>query len=213
MPPLSVDSTGILNQPLRRHGAARRVPLPLAALFLRGRSDSHPSQRVNGALIEHGPWQEPCDAARIVTVSSRPRLKEALVSDPRKTRQEPSGWAVSGIVFAASILALIGSFQVIAGLVAIFDDEFYVVARNYTFNLDTSAWGWIHLLLGLLLLFTAFGIFSGRTWASITAIVLAIISAIANFFFIPYYPFWSILVIALDVWVIWALTRPGAIER
>jgi hypothetical protein len=135
------------------------------------------------------------------------------VSDPRMTRQEPSGWAVSGIVFAASMLTLIGSFQVIAGLVAIFDDEFYVVARNYTFNLDTSAWGWIHLLLGLLLLFTAFGIFSGRTWASITAIVLAIISAIANFFFIPYYPFWSILVIALDVWVIWALTRPGAIER
>ena len=135
------------------------------------------------------------------------------MSDPRKTRQEPSGWAVSGIVFAASILTLIGSFQVIAGLVAIFDDEFYVVARNYTFNLDTSAWGWIHLLLGLLLLLTAFGIFSGRTWANITAIVLAIISAIANFFFIPYYPFWSILVIALDVWVIWALTRPGTIER
>ena len=135
------------------------------------------------------------------------------MSDPRKTRQEPSGWAVSGIVFAASMLTLVGSFQVIAGLVAIFDDEFYVVARNYTFNLDTSAWGWIHLLLGLLLLLTAFGIFTGRTWASITAIVLAIISAIANFFFIPYYPFWSILVIALDVWVIWALTRPGAIER
>ena len=135
------------------------------------------------------------------------------MSDPRMTRKEPSGWAVSGIVFAASMLTLIGSFQVIAGLVAIFDDEFYVVARNYTFNLDTSAWGWIHLLLGLLLLLTAFGIFSGRTWASITAIVLAIISAIANFFFIPYYPFWSILVIALDVWVIWALTRPRAIER
>jgi hypothetical protein len=135
------------------------------------------------------------------------------VSDPRKSRQEPSGWAVSGIVFAASMLTLIGSFQVIAGLVAIFDDEFYVVARNYTFNLDTSAWGWLHLLLGLLLLGTAFGLFTLRSWAVYTAIGLAILSAIANFFFIPYYPFWSILVIALDVWVIWALTRPGTIER
>ena len=135
------------------------------------------------------------------------------MSDPQMNRQEPSGWVVSGIVFAASMLTLIGFFQVIAGLVAILDDEFYVVTRNYTFNLDTSAWGWIHLLLGLLLLLTAFGLFSGRNWAGITAIVLAIISAIANFFFIPYYPFWSILVIALDVWVIWALTRPGAIER
>ena len=135
------------------------------------------------------------------------------MSDPRMTRQDPSAWEISGVLFAASMLILVGCFQVIAGLVAIFDDDFYVVARNYTFNLDTSAWGWLHLLLGLLLLLTAFGLFTRRSWASITAIGLAIISAIANFFFIPYYPFWSILVIALDVWVIWALTRPGAIER
>ena len=131
------------------------------------------------------------------------------MTDQRGTRQDPSGWAIGGVLFAASILTLIGCFQVIAGLVAIFDDEFYVVARNYTFNLDTSAWGWLHLLLGLLLLLTAFGLFTLRSWAIITAVVLAILSAIANFFFIPYYPFWSILVIALDVWVIWALTRPG----
>jgi hypothetical protein len=135
------------------------------------------------------------------------------MTDPRPTRQDPSAWAMSGVLFAASMLMLIGCFQVIAGLVAIFDDEFYVVARNYTFNLDTSAWGWLHLLLGLLLLVTAFGLFTLRSWAIITAIALASLSAIANFFFIPYYPFWSILVIALDVWVIWALTRPGTIER
>ncbi len=135
------------------------------------------------------------------------------MTDPRMTRQDPSGWAISGVLFAASMLMLIGCFQIIAGLVAIFDDEFYVVARNYTFNLDTSAWGWLHLLLGLLLLLTAFGLFTLRSWAIITAIGLASLSAIANFFFIPYYPFWSILVIALDVWVIWALTRPGTIER
>jgi uncharacterized membrane protein (DUF106 family) len=59
---------------------------------------------------------------------------------------------------------------------------------------------------------TGFGLFSGSTWAGLTAIMLASLSAIVNFFFIPYYPFWSILVIALDIWVIWALTRPGAIE-
>jgi len=135
------------------------------------------------------------------------------MSDPRPTRQDPSAWAITGVLFAASMLMLIGCFQLIAGLVAIFDDEFYVVARNYTFNLDTSAWGWLHLLLGLLFLVTAFGLFTLRSWAMYTAIGLAILSAIANFFFIPYYPFWSILVIALDVWVIWALTRPGAIER
>jgi hypothetical protein len=123
-----------------------------------------------------------------------------------------SGWAVGGITFAAVMLFVIGTFQAIAGLVAIFDDNFYVVTRNYTFDLDTTAWGWVHLLIGIALLGTAFGLFSRSTWAGVTAIVLAMLSAIANFFFIPYYPFWSIVVIALDVWVIWALTRPGAIR-
>ena len=70
----------------------------------------------------------------------------------------------------------------------------------------------MHLILGLLLVFTGIGLFSGKAWAAVTAIMLATLSAIANFFFIPYYPFWAILVIALDVWVIWALTRPAAIR-
>ena len=59
---------------------------------------------------------------------------------------------------------------------------------------------------------TGIGLFSGSTWAGVTAIVLAMVSAVANFFFIPYYPLWAILVIALDVWVIWSLTRPGVIK-
>jgi len=130
----------------------------------------------------------------------------------RPRRPEVSGGAIAGITFAACMLTLIGSFQVIAGLVAIFDDNFYVVAQNYTFNLDTTAWGWIHLIVGVLIVATAFGLFSRAAWAGATAIVLASMSAIANFFFIPYYPFWSIVVIALDIWVIWALTRPVALE-
>jgi hypothetical protein len=132
------------------------------------------------------------------------------------SQQEPgsplSGWAVGGITFAATMMIMIGVFQVIAGLVAIFDDDFYVVTQNYTFDLDTSAWGWIHLLLGILLVATGFGLFNRSAWAGVTAIFLAMLSALANFFFIPYYPFWAILVIALDIWVIWALTRPGAIR-
>jgi hypothetical protein len=126
--------------------------------------------------------------------------------------QPLSGWAVGGITFAGVMLVMIGAFQIIAGLVAIFDDSFYVIGRNYTFDLDTTAWGWIHLLLGILLVFTGFGLFSQKLWAGMTAIFLAALTAIANFFFIPYYPFWSLLIIALTVWVIWALTRPGAIR-
>jgi hypothetical protein len=126
--------------------------------------------------------------------------------------QDVSGWAVGGIVFAASMLTLIGVFQVIAGLVAVFDDEFFVVTRNYTFDLDVTAWGWLHLIIGALMVVVGLGLFGRRTWAGVTAIMLAMLSAVMNFFFIPYYPLWSIVVIALDVWVIWALTRPGAIE-
>ena len=135
------------------------------------------------------------------------------MAGPRPGPREPvSGWALGGITFAACILTLIGIFQAIAGLTAIFDDNFYVVARNYTFDLDTTGWGWIHLLVGLLLVATGFGLFSRQAWAGVTAIFLASLSAIANFFFIPYYPWWALLVIALDVWVIWALTRPGVVR-
>jgi uncharacterized membrane protein len=110
------------------------------------------------------------------------------------------------------VLMLIGVFQAIAGLVAIFDDDFYVVTRNYTFDLDVTAWGWVHLIIGILLVIVAYGLFVRSTWAGVTAIVLASLSAVANFFFIPYYPLWAILLIALDIWVIWSLTRPGAIR-
>ena len=125
---------------------------------------------------------------------------------------EASGWAVGGTVFAACILMLVGVFQSIAGLVAIFDDKFSVVTRNYTFDLDTTVYGWIHLLIGVLLVIVAFGLFNRSPWAGVTAVILAGLSAVANFFFIPYYPFWAIVVIALDVWVIWSLTRPGVME-
>jgi hypothetical protein len=127
-------------------------------------------------------------------------------------RPRVSGWTVGGITFAGTMLVLIGFFQAINGLAAIIDDEFFVVTANYTFDVDVTAWGWIHLLIGILLIGTGFGIYAGRVWAGVVGIVLAMLSALANFFFIPYYPFWAIVVIALDVWFIWALTRPGAIE-
>jgi hypothetical protein len=132
--------------------------------------------------------------------------------DPGRVDEEVSGWAVGGIAFAATVMVMIGIFQALEGLVAIFNDEFFVVARNYTFNLDVTAWGWIHLILGVLVLATGCGLFVRSTWAGVTAIVICMLSALGNFFFIPYYPVWALLLIALNMWVIWALTRPGAIR-
>jgi hypothetical protein len=137
----------------------------------------------------------------------------ATAPESRQPGEPPiSGWALGGMVFAATMLVIIGIFQAINGLVAIIDDDFYVVRRNYTFDLDTTGWGLIHLILGIVLVVVGFALYARQEWAAITAVVLAGLSAVANFFFIPYYPLWSIVVIALDVWVIWALTRPGAIR-
>ena len=131
------------------------------------------------------------------------------MSDYGSTRSTEalSGSATGGYVFAGVMMIMIGCFQAITGLAAIFDNSFYVVTANYVFDLDTTAWGWIHLLLGLLVAFAGFALFAARTWARVVGVILATLSAIANFFFIPYYPFWAILIIALDIWVIWALTR------
>jgi hypothetical protein len=122
-----------------------------------------------------------------------------------------SGWAIGGVMFAATIMVMTGAFQAITGLVAIFDHQFFSI-RSYTFELDLTAWGWIHLIIGLAVAAAGFALFARTVWAGVVALFLAVLSAISNFFFIPHYPFWSLLVIVLDVWVIWALTRPSAIR-
>ena len=120
-----------------------------------------------------------------------------------------SGLAVGFILFAAIMMIMAGVFQAIVGLVAIFENEFYVATRNYLFQFDATTWGWIHLVVGLIVAFAGWGVLSGRTWARVVGITLAVLSAIANFLFIPYYPFWALTVITLDVFVIWALAAHG----
>lgn len=122
-------------------------------------------------------------------------------------RHAGTGLAVAGWVFAATMMVVVGVFQIIAGLTAVLHDNFYVNVRNYTFDLDVSTWGWIHIVLGALLLLTGLALTSGRVWAAAAGIVVAALSAINNFFFLPYYPIWSLLIIAVDVFVIWSLAR------
>jgi hypothetical protein len=127
--------------------------------------------------------------------------------------RQTSGWAVGLILFAAILMIMTGVFQALEGLIAIFQNEFYVATRNYLFQFDATTWGWIHLVVGVVVAFAGWGLLSGRTWARAVAITLAVLSAIANFLFIPYYPFWSLLIITLDVFVIWAVAVHGGDMR
>jgi hypothetical protein len=118
-------------------------------------------------------------------------------------------WGIGFILFAASIMLMVGIFQFFQGLGAVIRGGFYAVSPNYAFKIDTTAWGWIHMLIGILVAVAGVYLFVGKTWARIIAIIVAIVSAVSNFFFIPYYPFWSILIIALDVVIIWAIAFHG----
>ena len=121
----------------------------------------------------------------------------------------PTGW-VGWIVFAGVMLVMIGTFHVIQGLVALFKDEYYLVTDSgLTVSVDYTAWGWTHLIGGVLVFAAGLGLFAGQTWARVTAIIVAILSAVLNFGFLAAYPVWSSLVIAMDVFVIYALTAHG----
>jgi hypothetical protein len=128
-------------------------------------------------------------------------------------RQPVSDWAVAAVVFAAAMMMMNGLFQAIAGLAALINDQYFVVVRGYAFDLDITAWGWIHIVLGLAVAAAGVGLLTRASWARVVALIVTMLSAINNFFFIPYAPFWSLLVIALDVWIIWALTRPNILSQ
>jgi hypothetical protein len=120
-----------------------------------------------------------------------------------------SAWAIGWIYFAAAMMIMVGIFHAIAGLVAIFDDEFYVATRNYVFQFDATQWGWIHLILGVVVALAGGYLVTGSVVARAVGVLMAILSAIAGFAWLPYYPVWGVIIIAIAVSVIWALTAHG----
>ena len=123
--------------------------------------------------------------------------------------QNRSSVAVGLIWFAASMMVVVGVFDALQGLAAIIKKDVYVVGQDYLWKLDASAWGWINLLLGVLMVLAGLALYGGATWARVIGVVLAGLVAITNFMWLPYYPVWAILVIATSVAVIWALTVHG----
>jgi len=125
------------------------------------------------------------------------------------SQNEPSGWAIGWALFAAVVLITVGCFQVIAGIAAVAEDEVLVKGQEYFLQLDVTQWGWVHLILGAILILSGLGIMTGNVVARTVGVFVAALSAIANFAFIPWYPVWSIAIIAVDIAVIWALTAHG----
>lgn len=123
--------------------------------------------------------------------------------------EQPSAWAAGYAAFAGIVLIMVGFFQAVAGLAAIVDDTFYVVGREYVFQFDATTWGWIHLIIGVVVLLAGFGIFSGNVLARTVGVLAAAASGLAAFMWLPWYPVWGVVIIALDIAIIWALTMHG----
>jgi hypothetical protein len=147
--------------------------------------------------------------AGTVRVAGDPSPALTTILEGSMSEENPSGWAAGWAAFAGVMLIMIGVFQSLAGLVAIIDDEYYVIGPNYTWELDTTTWGWIHLLVGIVVLLSGIGIFSGNVAARTVGVLVAVVSAVANFMWLPYYPVGSVIIIAVNIAVIWALTAHG----
>jgi hypothetical protein len=120
----------------------------------------------------------------------------------------PTGLAKGFTLLAAVLLMISGVWNFLEGLSALIKGSFYLILPNYAYNLSVTGWGWWHLVMGVVVFAAGACLLLDMTWARIAGIVIASLSAISNFLYIPYQPVWSVIIIALDVFVIWALLAP-----
>jgi len=125
------------------------------------------------------------------------------ITDLERSGRRP--WAAGLTVFAAAVMMISGVWHAFAGIGALVNDKVYVSTPRYIYSFDLTAWGWILLILGVAVAAAGFAVLLAATWARVAGIVVASLSLIANFTFLPHYPLWSMVIIALDVAAIWAL--------
>ena len=125
---------------------------------------------------------------------------------------ERTGWT-GWITFAGVMLIIGGSLGLIFGIIAAVNDNWVVFTNRGQVSLDLSTWGWVHIIVGAIVVLAGFGVFTGNILARIVAVAVAVVSLIANFLWLPVYPVWAIIIITIDVLVIWALTAHGGEMR
>ena len=125
-----------------------------------------------------------------------------------KQTKADSGWT-GWVVFASIMLAIMGIFHMIAGFVALFQEDVYAITPNYVWVFDYSQWGWIHIFGGLLAFIAAGSLLKGNMFGRVVAVLVTMASVIANMAFVPIYPIWSIMMVVLGILVIWAVVVHG----
>jgi hypothetical protein len=131
-------------------------------------------------------------------------------ASPASSYRGTTAW-VGWIAFAGMIMVMLGTFHIIQGLVALFNDEYYLVGKSgLIVNVDYTTWGWVHLIGGCVVLVAGLCVFAGQVWARTVGVLVALVSAVVNLGFLAAYPLWSMMMIALDVVVILALTVHGS---
>ncbi|MEV5758331.1 hypothetical protein AB0L61_16370 [Streptomyces tendae] len=126
-------------------------------------------------------------------------------SHTRPAHTARQDWATGLAAFAAVMLFLAGLLTLFRGIMAIAEDDVFVTTPNYVFQFDLTGWGWIHLALGALAMVVSAGLLKTATWARVTGVAIASLVIIANFLSLPYYPVWSVVMITISGFIIWAL--------
>jgi hypothetical protein len=178
-----VTGQPMTGQPMTGQGAAARDPR---------RGDTLQQDPAQHYVPRPAPGYD--DAARYEAA--------AAASEP------PSGAAIGLTIMAAAFMMVSGLLSFFEGLAMVIRGSFFVVLPNYAFSLSAVGWGWVHLAIGAVVFVAGAALFAGQTWARIVAVVVASIAIVANFVSLPYYPVWSVVVIALSAFVIWALLTP-----
>ncbi|MEU5753329.1 hypothetical protein [Streptomyces sp. NPDC047829] len=104
-------------------------------------------------------------------------------------------------------LLVSGVLGVLQGITGIAEDRLYGVPRHYEYRFDLTSWGWIHLVVGVALIVVGVATLRSMSWGRAAGPATAAVSLVTQFMFIPYYPLWSISVMALDLIILWGLAR------
>jgi hypothetical protein len=126
----------------------------------------------------------------------------------RSGQSGPSGAALGFTAMAAILMMLSGGANILEGIAAVVRGSYFVTLPHYAYNTSVSGWGWTHLIFGIVVFLAGACLFLDMMWARVAGVILASVSLLLNLVFIPYFPVWSIIVIALDAFVIWALLTP-----